>query len=142
MNHIGRCHCGNIRYSLESDKPAQWFRPRDFRCTFCVKHGANWISDPEASLAIEIDDPSLIQRYVFGHGTAGFLLCRQCGAVPAAVCELEGETLAVVNVNTADDPGAFPEAPRPVYFDGEDKARRLARRKKIWIGRVTIGDVP
>ena len=142
MNHAGRCHCENIRYTLESDKPAHWFTPRDCRCTFCVKHGACWISDPTASLAIEIGDSEIVQRYVFGHGTAEFLLCRRCGAVTAAVCELEGQTLAVINVNTADDPGAFPEAPRPVNFDGEDKARRLARRKKTWIGRVSISANP
>ena len=138
MNHTGSCHCGNIRYSLKSDKPVQWFRPRDCRCTFCVKHGASWISDPAASLAIEIANPSLVQRYVFGHGTAEFLLCRNCGAVVAAVSETEDGRLAVVNVNTADDPGAFPEAARPVNFDGEDKARR----QESWIGRVSISGDP
>ena len=138
MKITGSCHCSTIRYTLVTDNPTQWFRPRDYQCTFCIKHGATWISDPAAALAIEIATPLLVQRYVFGHGTAEFLLCRRCGVVCAAVCDMDGALYAVLNANTAVDPGAFPEAAQPVRFDGEDKAQRLARRKETWIGRVAI----
>ncbi len=44
----GGCHCSNIRFRLESAKPPSEFAPRVCDCTFCTKHGARYISDPEA----------------------------------------------------------------------------------------------
>lgn len=134
----GGCHCSNIRFRLESAKTPSEFAPRVCDCTFCTKHGARYISDPEGSLRIEIEDSALVERYAFGHRTAEFMVCRRCGAVPAIVSEIDGTTHGVVNINTADNPEAFTTPATVVGYDGEEVDRRLARRQRNWIGTVVI----
>ncbi len=134
----GGCHCAAIRFELETDTHPSGMPVRACRCTFCTKHGARFTSDPAGAVRVVVADPGLVERYTFGHRTADFLVCRRCGAVPAILSRIGGATYAVVNINTADDPGAFAQAPVTVDFDGEARDDRLARRRKNWIGTVAL----
>jgi len=133
---LGSCHCGNISFRLGWDPDPAEIPARVCDCTFCVKHGGTWTSNPKGALEVAIADPSLVSRYAFGTRTATFHVCAKCGVVPVATSELEGRTYAVVSVKafTNVDPSRI--RPAPASFEAEDVDARLARRKRNWIGNV------
>jgi hypothetical protein len=132
----GACHCGNVRFKLDWSPEPSEVPARACGCTFCQKHGGIWTSCPTGTLSVEIADPSRVSRYAFGTKTADFHVCAVCGAVPLVTSEIDGNTYAVVNVNTfeAFDPALLKRA--AANFDGEDEAARLARRVRGWIPKV------
>ena len=134
----GRCHCGNIALELEWASDPREMPARACGCSFCVKHGAVWTSDPGSRVAVTIGDPSLVSKYGFGSGTAVFHVCARCGAVPLVTSEIENHVYAVVNVNVLDDIDAHALRRAATNFDGENVESRLARRKRGWIADVRI----
>lgn len=138
MNIRGACHCGNISFELDWRAESREIPARACQCTFCLKHGGVWTSNPVASLRVRIDQPSEVSRYVFGTKTATFHVCRRCGVPPVVTSEIEGQLYAVVNVNTFDERARSLLRPEPISFDGEDEAARLARRKVRWIPDVRL----
>lgn len=135
MQLHGSCHCGNLRYTLAWPGEPAAIPGRACTCGFCTRHGALWAGHPDAQLAIETVDPAAVSRYAFETETAGFLVCRHCGIVPACISRIDGRDYAVVNLNTLDD-AAIAIEPAPVSFDGENEDQRLARRKQRWIRTV------
>jgi hypothetical protein len=85
-----------------------------------------------------IRDPARRSRYTFGTKTAEFHVCCNCGAVPVVTSQIDGTTYAVVNVNAFEGVDSSLVTRVPANFDGEDGKVRLARRKRNWIGRVTV----
>jgi hypothetical protein len=134
----GSCHCGNITFDLGWDPDPVEIPARACGCTFCLKHGGVWTSNPAGALCVSVKEPSRRSHYAFGTETATFHVCNNCGAVPVVTSEIDGKLYAVVNVNTFDnvDPARLKKA--PVSFDGEDLGSRLARRKRGWIADVTF----
>jgi len=137
----GKCHCGNVAFSLTWEPDPTEIPARACTCTFCTSHGAVWTSNPQGALEIVVNDPAMVSHYVFGTETAQFLICSRCGVVPACVCVAEDRLYAVVNVNTFDniDRALFNQG--TVSFDGEDAGSRIARRQRYWIGDVTYDGV-
>jgi hypothetical protein len=137
---IGRCHCGNIAFELDwpGDPPVIPARACD--CSFCVKHGGVWTSNPESRLAVTIRDGSKVSRYAFGTRTATFHVCTICGAVPLVTSEVAGHRYAVVNVNALEDVDPSRLRRTAAHFDGEDVETRLARRSRNWIAEVRIDE--
>ncbi len=133
----GGCYCGTVRWRLVApDGPAS-LPVRVCQCSFCLKHGAQYTSDPHATLELHVSTYKLVQRYRFGHGTADFIFCRECGTLIAALMDGPGCTeRAVLNINTADKPETFSTPPRATDFDTERREERLARRSESWIGHV------
>jgi hypothetical protein len=138
MRIDGRCHCGNICFTLDwpsdGDIPA-----RACGCTFCTKHGGVWTSHPRAKLEVTITDAALVSRYGFGTHTADFHVCARCGVVPLVTSEIDGKTYAVVNVNTFEDVDASRLKRAGADFEGEETDVRLARRVRNWIADVRYG---
>ena len=138
----GGCHCGNItfRFRVEPD-PAE-IPARACDCTFCTKHGGVWTSHPAGSLRVKVKDRSAVSVYEFGTRTAQFHICSRCGIVPFVSCRLDDRLYAVVSVNAFEgvDPALLRHA--PAHFDEESEEARLARRKRNWIGDVTISEGP
>jgi hypothetical protein len=138
MRLVGRCHCGNVSLSLEwALEPAE-IPARACTCSFCVRHGNVWTSDPAAELELGVEDPALVSRYAFGTRTAEFHVCGRCGVVSAATSLIDGVVYAVVNVNALQ--GLDPERLRRVTTDVEGEAAdaRLERRRRNWIARVRM----
>jgi hypothetical protein len=77
-----------------------------------------------------------VSRYRFALRTADFIVCRTCGVYVGAVCTIDGATYATLNANVLDDRAAFTGRPRPVSFEGETAAERLARRCRAWTPAV------
>lgn len=136
----GRCHCGNIAFTLTWDPDPLEIPARACTCTFCQKHGGVWTANPNGTLQVTIRHPALVSRYAFGTETAEFHTCTRCGVVPVATCQIDGHLYAVVSVNAFEnvDPALLRRA--PVTLDGETTEARLARRKRGWIGTVRYSD--
>jgi hypothetical protein len=137
---LGRCHCGNIAFSLTWDPDPERIPARACTCSFCCKHGGVWTSYPRGALRIAIEDPSQVSRYEFGTETAQFHTCSRCGVVPFVTSRIDGRLYAVVSVNALEgiDPSLFDRASSNV--EGEDKDFRLARRQRNWIADVEFVD--
>jgi hypothetical protein len=132
----GRCHCGNITLELDWEGNPPEIPARACGCSFCVKHGGVWTSNPNARLAVVIRSPALVSSYAFGTRTATFHICSLCGAVPIVTSEIENHLYAVVNVNVLENVDAAWLRRASADFDGEDVESRLARRKRNWIADV------
>jgi hypothetical protein len=132
----GKCHCGNIAFSLTWDPDPVEIPARACGCSFCVKHGGVWTSNPNGALKVSVREPELVSRYAFGTKTADFHICTRCGIVPVVTSRIDGRLYAVVSVNAFE--GVEPSRLRraPANFDGEGEDSRLARRKRNWIGNV------
>ncbi len=136
----GKCHCGNIAFALDWEGSAAEIPARACGCSFCVKHGGVWTSNPESRLTVAVRDPSLVSKYLFGTRTATFHVCSRCGAVPLVTSEIANQLYAVVNVNALEnvDPSRLSHA--RANFDGEEVASRLARRTRNWIANIRINE--
>jgi hypothetical protein len=134
----GKCHCGNISFSLTWEPDPAEIPARACTCSFCVKHGGVWTSNPGGALKVMINDPALVSRYAFGTKTAEFHTCARCGVVPVVTSRIDGRLYAVVSVNAFEgiDPSRLRRA--PASFDGEGTDSRLARRKRNWIADVEL----
>ena len=86
----GKCHCGNISFSLAWDPDPAQIPARACGCSFCVKHGGVWTSNPAGALVVEVRDRSLVSAYEFGTRTARFHVCTRCGVVPVVTSRIEG----------------------------------------------------
>jgi hypothetical protein len=132
----GKCHCGNIAFSLAWEPDPKEIPARACGCSFCTKHGGVWTSNPRGVLRVTLRDAADRRRYEFGTRTAEFHVCSSCGIVPVVTSRIDGHLYAVVNVNTFE--GIEPSLLRrsPASFDGEGTGERLARRKRNWIADV------
>jgi hypothetical protein len=138
MQIEGSCHCGNVSFSLDWPGDAAEIPARSCGCTFCVKHGGVWTSNPAASLRARVTEPAMLARYAFGTETAQFLVCVRCGVAPLVTSQIEDAIYAVVNVNTFDNVERARIQSQPASFDGEDVASRLERRRRHWIADVVL----
>lgn len=134
----GSCHCGNIGFELAWEPDPVEINARACGCSFCVKHGGVWTSNPAGRVRISVRDRSLVNDYTFGTRTATFHTCTRCGVVPVVTSLIDGRLYAVVSVNAMNglDPAMVKRA--PISFEGEDLDVRLARRKRGWIGDVAF----
>jgi hypothetical protein len=138
----GKCHCGNIALQLEWEGDPPEIPARACGCSFCVKHGGVWTSNPKARLRVAVGDARQVSQYAFGTNTATFHVCARCGIVPLVTSDIGDRRYAVVNVNTLEnvDPSWLRRA--TANFEGEEVGDRLARRQRNWIGdvRITVAD--
>lgn len=132
----GKCHCGNLSFSLTWEPDPAEIPARACTCSFCVKHGGLWTSNPRGALEVSVKDASLVSRYAFGSRTAEFHICTGCGVVPVVTSRIDERLYAVVSVNAFEgvDPSLLRRA--SASFDGEGTDSRLARRKRHWIANV------
>lgn len=133
----GKCHCGNISFSLTWAPDPGEIPARACSCSFCTRHGGVWTANPNGTLEIVIEDRSLVAQYTFGTRTADFCICTRCGVVPVVTSRIDGRLYAVVNVNVFDDEAASLVRRAAASFEGEATDARLARRKRNWIANVS-----
>jgi hypothetical protein len=135
--HIGGCHCGNIRLRFSTELDPSQIEVRACQCSFCVKHGSRAVADPDGRLTVSVEDEARLHRYRFGLRTADYLICRDCGVYVAAVTTHDGDPRAIVIVNALDDRLQFSREPVAVDYDAESRESRIARRQARWM-RVEI----
>lgn len=133
----GKCHCGNIRVSLEVSKAPNEYSPRACDCDFCRKHGASYLSDRHGSLQIEVKDSQCLGKYRQGSETAECILCARCGVLVGVIYQ-EGERLyATVNSRVIENDIGFGEekSVSPKVLAASEKIRRW---KELWFSNVTF----
>jgi hypothetical protein len=141
MKIQGRCHCGNLSFTLQWVGDPEVIAARSCGCSFCKPRAATWTSIPGATLEVAVRTPALVSRYTFATHTAVFQVCARCGAVPVSTSEIDGRTYAVVNVMTLTSP--LPGLQRKeLDVADESLAARLARRKQNWIADVRFTGTP
>ena len=53
----GRCHCGNISVTFETNLDPANMEPRACQCSFCRMHSTAAVSDPDGHLTFTAVDP-------------------------------------------------------------------------------------
>src|SRR5258705_13095320 len=97
MRIRGSCHCENLGFVLIWEPAPLEIPARACGCTFCVKHGGVWTSNPAGALEIAIRDPALVSAYEHGTRTARFQVCARCGVVPVVTSRIDEALYPVVN---------------------------------------------
>jgi hypothetical protein len=128
----GQCHCGAVGFEYRTAVPPEAWPVRACQCSFCLKHGGVYTSDPAGSVRFSQADATLLSRYRFGQKTADFLFCGRCGGYLGAVTEEDGHKLAVLCIRAFDpQPAGLPE-PQPMSYEGETTGDRNTRRAARW----------
>jgi hypothetical protein len=132
----GKCHCGNISFSLTWEPSPAGIPARACMCSFCTKHGGVWTSNASSALEVVVKDRSLVSKYAFGTRTAEFHICARCGIVPVVTSRIDDHLYAVVSVNAFEGIDQSLLRRASASLDDEGKESRLARRKHNWIANV------
>ena len=127
---VGRCHCQQITLEYSTATLPEELKLRADQCSFCRRHGARTISDPQGSLRIVMSNCEAVSYYQFGLRTAEFLVCQRCGVYVSAIQRDEGRIYGVVNVNTFDT--RLTQEATPVDYDSETVEQRRDRRRRVW----------
>lgn len=138
MNTLrGSCHCGNVGFTLLTEQSEQSLVPRRCGCSMCRRHGASWVSDPEARLELSCRDEAHVSIYQFGQRTSHWIVCARCGVLTAVISKIDGRLRAVVRSQSMVD-HRFSAPESATDFEEESVESRLARRARTWIGSVTM----
>jgi hypothetical protein len=105
-------------------------RLRQDGCGFCSSRAVKSASDPEGRL--ELTGSKRFTRYRFGHKTADFLICPECGTYVATHMESPRGPIGVINVVGLQIPELRDEPATLASLDGETPAERMARRLSRW----------
>src|SRR5690348_18095264 len=57
------------------------YHPRACDCDFCRKNAAAYVSDPQGSLGIRVQDARCLGNYRQGSGVAECIFCAKCGVL-------------------------------------------------------------
>lgn len=127
MIYRGACHCGAVNAAYETNEPV---RLRADGCGFCSSRGVKSASDPEGRLELTAAKP--LTRYRFGHKTADFLICPDCGTYVATHMESDRGSVGVINV-VGLQIGELKNLPVTLTsLEGESVDERLKRRVSRW----------
>ena len=132
----GSCYCGNIRFVFATDKSDDELPRRECQCGFCVLHGRIATSDRDGELRIAIEAPENVSKFRFGHRTADFYVCRECGMIPVVTSEIDGATRGIADVRMIEGFAWSRSETSRHDFEGEEVNDRLDRRKGYWTGTV------
>ena len=132
----GSCYCGNIRFVFVTDKSDDELPKRECQCGFCILHGRIATSDRDGELRIAIVAPENVSKFRFGHRTADFYVCRECGMIPVVTSEIDGAIRGIADVRMIEGFVWSRSETSRHDFEGEEVDDRLDRRKGYWTGTV------
>ena len=138
--HHGRCHCGKLRWTLESTLAPSDLPARACQCGFCRAHGALSTSDPTGAPRFAADDATTLIRYRFATETAEFLICARCGVYVGAVMSHDGRWYGIVNLRTLEGYRESAYTVQPFDYSGESADTRRMRRASRWTPATPIGE--
>ncbi|HYB33133.1 MAG TPA: hypothetical protein VED45_06850 [Steroidobacteraceae bacterium] len=133
----GACHCGNLRLEVQLTHAPDAYRPRACDCDFCRKHGAAYVSDPQGTLLVRINDEQFAGRYRQGSGLAELLFCRNCGVLIGALYRDDQRLYGVANAKVLDAREGFgPE--EPVAPQLLSPGEKMSRWQNLWFADVSV----
>jgi hypothetical protein len=97
--YTGGCHCGRVRYEVESD-----FKPVvNCNCSICTKRGALWTFAKAAQFKLLKGDDAF-SDYQFGKKRIHHLFCADCGIGSFARGQApDGADTYAINVRCLDN---------------------------------------
>lgn len=139
-----QCHCWNLQYTFYSNKNLDDFQWRKCKCSFCISHWANWLSDSDWKIEIQILDDSLVSKYQNKNSlsdkitrlTADFYVCKNCWVLTVAISNINWNNYSVFNLNSSEYSKLFADNFIKTNFDWEILDERLTRRSKNWTKNV------
>ncbi len=133
----GGCHCGKVKIEFGTARSPTDFRPRACDCSFCLKHGASYISDPDGTLAIEVKGSDTVSEYRQGSESARLLLCRFCGVLVAVLFDDGAGTFGTVNSRCIEGGVVF-GALQPVSPQKLGVEEKRSRWVRLWTPHVKL----
>jgi hypothetical protein len=130
-NLHGQCHCGAIQVTLVTGTPADALQVRACQCSFCTRHGAMTVSDPEGDATFVVREGQL-QAYQFATRTGTSLICQTCGVYVGVMLKEGDDVWSVMNVRGLAVAELLNRIAEPVSYDTETTEQRIARRKAKW----------
>ena len=122
QTYEGGCHCGRVRFRIETDLA----EIAECNCSICTKKGIlHLIVPPDRFTLLRGQDD--ITEYEFGTRTAKHMFCRHCGIHSFYVPRSEPDKFSV-NARCLDniDPAALRISR---HFDGRNFEEALQRRR-------------
>jgi len=112
--HSGGCHCGHVRYQVETDLG----QVMSCNCSICQKRGALLTFVPAAQFTLISGEDNLTD-YQFNKKIVHHLFCRTCGVASFARGRgPDGSEMVAINVRCLD--GIDPNALSLMPFDGKN----------------------
>lgn len=133
----GSCYCENIILDANLSAPPKTYQPRACDCQFCIKHGAEYISDSRGTLEIHVKNVDWLKKFrQSDKGTADFLHCTNCGVLVGVIYQ-EGEKLYGAMNRLVIDNASFGEKQNvsPKRLSTQEK---VSRWKEVWFQGVTL----
>ncbi len=93
MNHQGSCHCGAIRYQVETDLQ----HVMRCNCSLCGRTGTLMTFVPASALAVQQGEDSYVD-YQFGGRKLHHGFCRTCGVRPYGFGKGKNGPMVMINV--------------------------------------------
>ena len=131
------CYCGNIQAEVLLSKPLTEIVPRACDCDFCVKHGAEYVSDATGAMAIRIRNPDKIALFAQGSRAAEFLICGECGVLFGGTLSIDGSLRGTLNARTLVNRSLL-QAAQTASPKRLSRSEKVDRWSQIWFRRVTI----
>jgi hypothetical protein len=110
--HAGSCHCGAVRFAVESDLE----QVIECNCTHCYRKGLQLtFVAPEQFTLLEGEDA--LSEHMFNRHNIHHLFCRSCGVQSFARGKRQdGAEMVAVNIRTLED--VAPWSVTTTHFDG------------------------
>jgi hypothetical protein len=126
--HTGGCHCGAVRFEVDTDLGKGVSR---CNCTVCTKRGATGqIVKPDAFRLTQGEND--LGVYTWGSGVSGYRFCKRCGinVYGSGTLDVLGGDFVSVNVNCLD--GIDPNQLQTIHWDGRHDNWQAGPRDKPW----------
>ncbi|GLP96459.1 GFA family protein [Paraferrimonas sedimenticola] len=112
MKYAGGCHCGRVRFEVEShDAP----EVEDCNCSICAKSGYLHLIVPKSQFRLLKGEEEL-SEYRFNSGVARHFFCKHCGIKPFYIPRSNPDGVDV-NLRCLDE---APANAKIVPFDGQN----------------------
>lgn len=134
--HAG-CYCGNISAEVTLTKELSEYIPRACDCDFCIKNGAAYISDPEGSIKIKINQPGETTLFRQGDNLVELLICKICGVLVTVTYTGNNSFIGGLNSKTLVNRSSLPpcQTASPKLLSASQKVERW---KEIWFPEISI----
>lgn len=100
MQYQGSCHCGDIRFSLETTAPLT--KVLECNCSHCSRKGYLLTFVPRGQLTLGNPDVKL-GSYTFNRHVIQHHFCPRCGCAPFGFAEHKGQPTAAVNARCLEN---------------------------------------